>query len=97
MQHGEPEGNGPRKVSMEARIEAGQLLVTVSDRAQRPETELERLFDMFFRATYKTSGAGLGLTIARKCARQLGGEIQVQASNDHLVLFIRHWRRCGPS
>ncbi len=61
-----------------------QLVVDVKDTGiGLHPTELERLFQPFTQADKSTTrrfgGTGLGLTISRKLARHLGGDIQVQS------------------
>lgn len=41
------------------------------------EEYLEKIFDMFFRATEKAQGSGLGLYIVKDTVRKIGGEIKV--------------------
>src|SRR5690606_16621601 len=38
-----------------------------------------RIFDMFFRGTSLSDGAGLGLYIARECAEKLGGRLTIRS------------------
>jgi PAS domain S-box-containing protein len=40
---------------------------------------LPRVFDMFFRASEKSDGSGLGLYIVNKAVEKLGGEIQIDS------------------
>lgn len=48
----------------------------------------EKIFDMFFRATEKSDGAGLGLYIVKETVEKLGGRIQVQSKSDEGTTFI---------
>ncbi len=62
----------------------GKVAVVVGDEGPGIPKELQqRVFDPFY--TTKQKGIGLGLAIARKNARQLGGEIQIESpiSHDH--------------
>jgi hypothetical protein len=49
-----------------------------------PADELDKIFDEFHRADRGTSparpGTGLGLTISRRLARTLGGDVMVESS-----------------
>jgi signal transduction histidine kinase len=47
-----------------------------------------RIFDMFFRATERSEGAGLGLYIVKEAIEKLGGKIQVQSKVDEGTTFI---------
>ena len=44
------------------------------------EAYLDKIFDMFFRATEKAQGSGLGLYIVRDTVRKIGGEIKVAST-----------------
>jgi signal transduction histidine kinase len=77
----------------------GRLQVSVTDTGVGiPGDELGRVFDEFHRAdtpTARRSGTGLGLTISRRLARALGGDITVQSrlgtgSEFTLVLPLRN-------
>ena len=41
------------------------------------EKHLQKVFDMFFRATHKNEGAGLGLYIVKETVEKLGGHIHI--------------------
>ncbi len=43
---------------------------------------------MFFRATSKSVGTGLGLYITKEMVQKLGGEISVQSKLNHGTTFI---------
>lgn len=67
------------EVRVERRQVPGQLIVTVLDRGPGiPESDLNAVFEPFFRggASVKTAGFGLGLAIARRAIEAHGGTIQ---------------------
>ena len=69
---------------MRARTVDGRLRVAVSDTGPGiPSGELAKIFDEFHRAesvgTQRESGTGLGLTISRRLARALGGDVTVES------------------
>jgi two-component system, OmpR family, sensor histidine kinase KdpD len=67
-------------VEIDAEVDAGRLLITVSDRGRgfAPDSA-ERLFDKFYRAQgHKTGGLGLGLSIARGFAEAHGGQVTAE-------------------
>ena len=60
----------------------GEVVLTIDDEgAGIPATDLERVFDPFFRLeqsrSLETGGHGLGLSIARTIVRAHGGEISL--------------------
>lgn len=63
-------------LTLEARTDRGDLIVTVADTGIgiRPEA-LPRIFEPYF--TTKTNGAGLGLVTARRIAEAHGGKLSV--------------------
>jgi len=52
------------------------------------ENLLQKIFDMFFRATEKSEGAGLGLYIVKEAVEKLQGTIQVKSSPGVGTTFI---------
>ena len=52
-----------------------------------PQDHLEKVFDMFFRATEVKSGVGLGLHIVREAVQALEGTIDVRAKENHGTTF----------
>ena len=53
-----------------------------------PEEHLKRVFDMFYRATDKTSGSGLGLYIVKETILKLKGTIEVKSEERKWTEFI---------
>jgi ammonium transporter len=71
-------------VAMRARTVDGRLLIEVADTGLgMSEDEVGRVFDEFHRSDSSVArarrGTGLGLTISRRLARALGGEITVKS------------------
>jgi PAS domain S-box-containing protein len=55
--------------------------IQVSDNGQGiPEDMQERIFDMFYKGNYASTGTGLGLYISRVAVEKLGGTISVTSS-----------------
>jgi len=48
---------------------------------------MPRIFEMFFRATSKSEGAGLGLYIVKETISKLGGKIELESKEDQGVFF----------
>jgi ammonium transporter len=79
----------------------GRLRVGVSDTGVGiPEHELGSIFDEFHRAdavdARRRSGAGLGLTISRRLARTLGGDVSVESRVDVGSTFTLELPLDGP-
>jgi signal transduction histidine kinase len=69
-----------KSIEVEARRESGRIFVEVLDRGPGvPAAERERIFKEFYRVdralTAPVRGSGLGLTIARRLLRDLGGDV----------------------
>jgi signal transduction histidine kinase len=61
-------------------IEKKVLTIKVQDNGIGiPETFIPKIFNMFYRATEKSEGAGLGLYIVRETVQKLGGKVEVQS------------------
>lgn len=85
-----PEGG---EVTVRIRSEKGNAILEVIDNGSGiPETELERVFDPFYRLPNNTqTGSGLGLAIARSIAEQFKGTISLRnrAGRKGLVFTYR--------
>jgi PAS domain S-box-containing protein len=83
---------GGVKLRIRYPIESSQIYFDVEDSGigMAPD-RLERIFDAFGQAETSTSrnfgGTGLGLTISRKLARKLGGEIHVTSTESEGSVF----------
>jgi PAS domain S-box-containing protein len=62
-----------------------KTIITTSNSAEIPATELPRIFEKFYRLPnadiWNQGGSGLGLPIVQKLVEQLQGNIQVESSN----------------
>ena len=71
-------------VTVDARTAGQRAQVTVSDTgAGLAAEDLERVFERFYRAPgqpRRSSGSGIGLTIARNIARAHGGEVTASSA-----------------
>jgi signal transduction histidine kinase len=57
------------------------VLITFTDNGIGIESSLKgKIFDMFYRASDISTGAGLGLYIAKEIIGKLGGSIEVQSA-----------------
>lgn len=69
------------KLNITATIQDGIAEFVVEDNGIGIDPEyLPRVWDMFYRATIKSDGAGLGLYIARETVHKLGGEISITST-----------------
>jgi PAS domain S-box-containing protein len=90
------------EVSLCVREEPGGLLAfEVRDTGIGiPQNDLERIFEPFWqveqRATRRVGGAGLGLTVARRTARLLGGDVTVGSAAGEGSVFTLHVPRRAP-
>jgi signal transduction histidine kinase len=72
-------------VSLRARVVEDKVELTIADTGIGiPPEFLERIFDPFWqveqKATRRAGGTGLGLSVSRRLARMLGGEISVTST-----------------
>ncbi|BBD64452.1 PAS/PAC sensor hybrid histidine kinase [Nostoc commune NIES-4072] len=62
-----------------------KTIITISNSAEIPVTELPRIFEKFYRIPnadiWNQGGSGLGLPIVQKLVKQLQGNIQVESNN----------------
>ncbi len=69
-----------RFVTFQASVENSYCLITITDNGIGVEAEyLEKMFDMFFRASERSDGSGLGLYIVKETLQRLKGEISCQS------------------
>lgn len=81
------EGHAAARLSVDARTDGDLIHVDVGDNGPGvPETAAASLFKPFGVSTRK-GGSGLGLSIARELARELGGEISLYANSPAGAVF----------
>lgn len=67
------------QVNVEVRVDSGACEIKVWDNGIGVESSLApRIFEMFFRASDRSDGSGLGLYIVKNAVDRLGGSITVQ-------------------
>jgi signal transduction histidine kinase len=70
-----------RFLKIEASVKDGNCLIRVSDNGIGiPRDYHEKVFDMFFRASERSDGSGLGLYIVRETLERLKGDITCQSA-----------------
>lgn len=79
-------------ITLDGRLDGDDWLLTITDEGPGvPKASLETIFDPFVRldAARKESGFGLGLSIARRAVRRLGGEMWAENAHPGLVIHLR--------
>lgn len=79
-------------ITVTATVDSGELVVRVCDTgAGIPPEHKERIFEPFWqaeqKATRRASGTGLGLTVTRRLARLLGGDVTVESEAGQGTVF----------
>jgi signal transduction histidine kinase len=72
-----------RKASIDTKIVVGYDVATISIRDNGIGIEascLPNIFNMFYRASERSNGAGLGLYIAKETVQKLGGKISLEST-----------------
>jgi signal transduction histidine kinase len=68
------------KISIKTSHVRDELKIEISDNGMGIEANaLDRIFDMYFRGSQYSKGSGLGLYIAQKSVKKLGGRIEVES------------------
>ncbi|MEM9981319.1 MAG: PAS domain S-box protein [Bacteroidota bacterium] len=78
-------------IKVKARITKKEATIEVVDNGQGiGEEHLDKIFEMFYRATEKQSGSGLGLYIVKETVEKLGGKIFIRSklSEGTHVIFV---------
>ena len=81
-------GGSDENITITAKNRENQIALTVADSGPGvPETELEKLFDPFYRVethrSRETGGSGLGLAIVKTCVERIGGKISACNRTPH--------------
>lgn len=82
-------GNGVQpEVVISARMDDGNYRIAVQDNGRGIQSEyVEKIFEMFFRATEEVAGSGLGLYILKETVSRLNGTIEVKSELEVGTLF----------
>jgi signal transduction histidine kinase len=85
-------GSDAPAIRLAARRAGGKVEISVADNGPGiPAAERERIFEEFYRARYddySVRGSGLGLSLARRLARKMGGDIRVESQAAEGSTFI---------
>jgi len=78
------------QVEISAHFEGADLLVSIADSGPGiPDSIKDRIFEPFFTTKPAGQGTGLGLDIARRLAREHGGDISFESSPGRTVFTVR--------
>lgn len=70
-------------------LPSGKYIIMVSDNGMGiPEQFREKIFDMFFQGSTRSTGTGLGLYMVRKAVKKMGGDIRLTSENGKTVFEI---------
>ncbi len=76
-------------IIVKANEDGNHLLLSVKDNGEGIEPEIQdKVYDMFFRASEKSSGSGLGLYIVKEMVGKLDGNIQLKSEPNKGSEFI---------
>lgn len=68
-------------ISFNAIKNQGQVIIKITDNGSGIESDYHhKIFDMFFRASIKSEGSGLGLYIVKETLQKMGGTIWVEST-----------------
>ncbi len=80
--------NGRPEIKISLKRDVDNYLISVADNGRGIQDEyLDKIFEMFFRATEETQGSGLGLYILKEAVSKLGGRIEVQSKVGQGTVF----------
>ncbi len=70
-------------------LPSGKYIIMVSDNGMGiPEQFREKIFDMFFQGSTRSTGTGLGLYMVRKATKKMGGDIRLTSDNGRTIFEI---------
>jgi ligand-binding sensor domain-containing protein/signal transduction histidine kinase len=83
-------------IDIDIRTDNSTVLISIADNGEGIPLEYqEKIFNMFFRATTKATGSGLGLYIAKSVAEKLGGNITINSIYEQgttVNIMLPNWR-----
>lgn len=89
IKHHIPETKEKPFVSIDVKRRKLGVSISVSDNGPGIKSIYQKdIFKMFFRATNRTAGSGLGLYIVQETVNRLGGEVRVESSESTGTSFI---------
>lgn len=83
-------------ITVSAHAQGSQAVVTVEDNGPGvPESEHERIFQRFVRATHEGNGCGLGLAIVKEIVERSSGSVALQSVQPHGLRAIVRFPLAG--
>ncbi|WP_226389871.1 hybrid sensor histidine kinase/response regulator [Penaeicola halotolerans] len=83
------ESNDQKRVKVEIKVDQSHVHIAVTDNGIGIEDEYkESIFKIFFRATQRNVGSGIGLYIVKESIHKLGGEIHVSSQFNEGSKFV---------
>ncbi len=77
-------------VNVSASIVDGDLVLRVTDNGIGvPKGHEERIFEMFYRASNRSMGSGLGLYLVQRHANAMGGDVRFERSENETTFAVR--------
>ena len=74
-------------VKITVKTMAEDYVIEVEDNGDGiPKDQLGKVFDMFYRASEKSQGSGLGLYIVKNTVMKLGGKIEIDSNYEGTTL-----------
>ncbi|KAB1063665.1 sensor histidine kinase [Salibacter halophilus] len=71
---------GENRVSVDIDIDNNSLIMSIEDNGEGIDKEIkDKIFDLFYRGNPKSTGAGIGLYIARGIIENMGGKLTLQS------------------
>ena len=81
-------GSDGKYLALRVEKKSARVLIEVEDHGKGiPEKQQEQIFSRNYTTAQKSSGSGLGLTIARNLAQQMGSDIQVYSEPGVKTVF----------
>ncbi len=90
-------GKANPEINLKIVITRDHAVITFSDNGIGIDARnLEKIFNMFYRASEQSDGSGLGLYIVKNAIDKLGGQVRVSSKLGEGTTFIIHLPNCTP-
>jgi len=86
------------EIKIQIRTNEEETLITFSDNGIGIDApNLDKIFNMFYRASVQSDGSGLGLYIVKNAIEKLGGHVEVKSIYTQGTTFIINLPNCAPA